>query len=207
MNADRAYELLREQITSLEIEPGLPLQETALARRVGMPPGSVSQAIERLVDEGWLERTNDAVRVTEDTMAAIFRQSFEVRSVLEQLCARLAVEHATEEELAALQAMMPEFEDAARRADSQTWLQLDQRFHEMIYDASHNIFLEDALKQLYALDMRIWYQILNRMTDLPRVVESHRAIVQALTTGDARGAERAITSHIQESRDLVMPQT
>lgn len=207
MNADRAYELLREQIISLEIEPGVPIQETALARRVGMPPGSVSQAVDRLVEEGWLERTNDAVRVTEDTMAAIFRQSFEVRSVLEQLCARLVVAHATDKELAALQGMMPEFEDAARRADSQTWLQLDQRFHEMIYDASHNVFLGDALKQLYALDMRIWYQILNRMTDLPRVVESHRAIVLALTTGDARAAERAVTNHIQESRDLVMPPT
>jgi DNA-binding GntR family transcriptional regulator len=206
MNADRAYELLREQIISLEIEPGVPIQETTLARRVGMAPGSVSQAVDRLVKEGWLERTNDTVRVTEDTMAAIFRQSFEVRSVLEQLCARLAVEHAAEEQLAALEAMMPQFEDAARRADSQTWLQLDQRFHETIYGASHNVFLEDVLKQLYALDMRIWYQILNRMTDLPRVVESHRAIVQALTTGDTRAAERAVTRHIQESRDLVMPQ-
>jgi len=205
MNADRAYEVLRQQITSLEIEPGVPIQETALARRVGMPPGSVSQAVDRLVEEGWLERTNDAVRVTEDTMAAIFRQSFEVRSVLEQLCARLAVEHATEAELAALEAIMPQFEEAARRADSHTWLQLDQRFHETIYAAPHNVFLEDALKQLYALDMRIWYQILDRMTDLPRVVESHRAIVQALTTRDARGAERAVTRHIQESRDLVMP--
>ena len=207
MNADRAYELLREQIISLDIEPGLPLQETALARRVGMPPGSVRQAIDRLVEEGWLERTGDTVRVSEDTMAAIFRQSFEVRSVLEQLCARLAVERITDQELAALQAMMPEFEEAARRADSQTWLQLDQRFHATIYDAAHNVFLADALKQLYALDMRIWYQILNRMTDLPRVVESHRAIVQALEAGDSRAAERAVTKHIQESRDLVMPHT
>jgi len=207
MNADRAYELLRDQILSLEIEPGVPIQEASLARRLGMPPGSVSQAVGRLVQEGWLERANDAVRVTDDTMAGIFRQSFEVRSVLEQLCARLAVERATEEQLSALEATMPQFEEAARRVDPQTWLQLDQRFHEMIYDASHNVFLVDVLKRLYALDMRIWYQVLNRMTDLPRVVESHRAIVQALVAGDARGAERALTRHIQESRDLVMPQT
>jgi DNA-binding GntR family transcriptional regulator len=206
MNADRAYELLRDQILSLEIEPGVPIQEASLARRLGMPPGSVSQAVDRLVQEGWLERANDAVRVTDDTMAGIFRQSFEVRSVLEQLCARLAVERATEEQLSALEATMPQFEEAARRVDPQTWLQLDQRFHEMIYDASHNVFLVDVLKRLYALDMRIWYQVLNRMTDLPRVVESHRAIVQALVAGDARGAERAVTRHIQESRDLVMPQ-
>jgi DNA-binding GntR family transcriptional regulator len=207
MSADRAYELLREQIISLEIEPGVPIQETSLARRLGMPPGSVGEAVDRLVEEGWLERTNDAVRVTDDTMAGIFRQSFEVRSVLEQLCARLAVENATEDQLAALEAIMPQFEEAARRADPQTWLQLDHRFHEMIYEASSNVFLVDVLRQLYALDMRIWYQVLNRMTDLPRIVESHRAIVQALVAGDARAAERALTRHIQESRDLVMPQT
>ena len=207
MNADRAYELLREQIISLEIEPGIALDETALARRLGMPPGSVSRAIDQLVEQGWLERANNAVRVTDETMASIFRQSFEVRSVLEALCARLVVQRATESQITAIEAMMPQFEEVARRADSQTWLQLDQRFHEAIYAAADNVFLQNALQQLYELDMRIWYQILNRMTDLPRIVESHREIVQALKERDTRAAERAVTRHIQDSRDMVLPQT
>ncbi|MBN1639678.1 MAG: GntR family transcriptional regulator [Anaerolineae bacterium] len=207
MDVDRAYELLREQITSLEIEPGVPIDETTLARRLGMPPGSVHHAIDELVQEGWIERDGNSVRVTDDTMARIFRQSFEVRSVLEALCARLAVQRATEPQLASLEAMMPQFEETARRADSQTWLQLDRRFHEAIYDAADNVFLGNALRQLYELDMRIWYQILNRMTDLPRIIESHRAIVQALKARDASAAERAVTRHIQNSRDQVLPRS
>jgi DNA-binding GntR family transcriptional regulator len=206
VNANRAYELIKEQITSLDLEPGVPVDEASLARRIGMPPGTISQAVQCLVDEGWLERVDGGVRVTEETLSSIFSQSFEVRSVLEGLCARLAVARASEEQLEQLSEMMPQFEEAARTADSQTWLQLDQRFHETIYDSAGNIFLKNALKQLYALDMRIWYLVLNRMTDLPRIVEGHRAIVNALQDRDARSAERALTQHIQNSQQMVMPQ-
>ena len=100
---------------------------------------------------------------------------------------------------------MPEFEDAARRADSQSWIQLDQRFHKTIYAAADNMFLEDALERIYTLDLRIWYTVLNRMTDLPRVVESHRVIVNALGERDARAAERALTAHIRNSQAIVLP--
>jgi DNA-binding GntR family transcriptional regulator len=206
MNADRAYDLLKEYIVALELEPGALTNENALARAIGMPPGSVHEAAERLIGEGWLERVNGHIKVTEETLASIFRQSFEVRSVLEALCARLATQRASEEQLEALHAMMPQFEEAAREADPQTWIQLDQRFHEAIYDAAGNVFLENVLKQLYTLDLRIWYQVLNRMTDLPRIVESHRAIVNALKERDARAAERALNRHIQDSQEMVIPQ-
>ena len=87
----------------------------------------------------------------------------------------------------------------------QSWIQLDQRFHEAIYEAAGNVFLEKVLKELYILDLRIWYLLLNRMTDLPRVMETYRETIQALKAGDARAAERALTKHIQESEDIVLP--
>lgn len=205
MNADRAYELIKERIISLELDPGMAINGIALARQVGMPPAPVNEALARLIDENWLERVEDGVKVTEDTMAGILRQLFEVRSVLEGLCARLAVERATEEQIVALEAMMPELEDAARRADPQAWIQLDQRFHEIINAAAGNLFLEDVLARLYTLDMRIFYTILNRLTDLPRVVEGQRAIVTALRARDAREAERALTGHILDAQRLVLP--
>lgn len=205
MDTDRAYELIKERIVSLELDPGLAIDEIALARRLGMPPAPVNQAVARLIGENWLERVEDGVKVTEGTMTDILRQLFEVRSVLEGLCARLAVERASEAQIAALQAMMPELEDAARRADPQAWIQLDQRFHEIINAAAGNLFLEETLARLYTLDMRIFYTILNRLTDLPRVVEGQRAIVNALRARDAREAERALTGHILDAQRLVLP--
>ena len=205
MSAEKAYELIKERIVSLELDPGVSVDEIFLARRVGLAPGPVSEAVERLIDEGWLERTNGGVKVTEESLGNIMDQLFEVRSVLEGLCARLAAERAAEEQLVYLESLMPQFEEAARKADTQSWIQLDQRFHEAIYDAAGNLFLENALKELYTLDLRIWYLVLHRMTDLPRIVESHRAIVNALRERNARAAERALTKHIQDSEDIVMP--
>ncbi|MFZ5918790.1 MAG: GntR family transcriptional regulator [Chloroflexota bacterium] len=205
MSADKAYELIKESIVSLELDPGLAVSEVVLARRVGLAPGPVNEAVGRLVQEGWLERTAGGVKVTEESLASILDQLFEVRSVLESLCGRLAAERASDDQLAQLEALMAQFEEAARKADTQSWIHLDQRFHEIIYDAAGNLFLENALKQIYTLDLRIWYLVLNRMTDLPRVVESHRAIVEALKIRDSRASERALTRHIEESQDIVMP--
>jgi len=206
MSAEKAYELIKDWIVSLELDPAEPVDEAILARRLGLAPGPVNEALERLISEGWLERVGRGVRVTEESLSNILDQLFEVRSVLEGLCARLAAERATEGQLAHLKALMPQFEEAARKADNQSWIQLDQRFHEAIYEAADNMFLESSLKQLYTLDLRIFYLVLNRMTDLPRIVESHRAIVNALRDRDARAAERALTRHMQDSQDMVMPQ-
>ena len=205
MSAEKAYELIKERIVSLKLDPAVPVNEISLARRIGLAPEPVNEAVERLISEGWLERTDRGVKVTEDSLSSILDQLFEVRSVLEGLCARLVAERATDEQLAHLEAMMPNFEEAARKADNQTWLQLDQRFHAAIYDAAGNLFLESALKELYTLDLRIFYLVLNRMTDLPGIVASHRAIVNALKARDARAADRALTKHIQDSQKSVMP--
>lgn len=205
MSAEKAYELIKDWIVSLELDPGESVREVILARRVGLAPEPVNEAVERLINEGWLERTGVGVKVTEESLSNILDQLFAVRSVLEGLCARLAAERVTEEQLANLEALMPQFEEAARKADNQSWIQLDQRFHEAIYEAAGNLFLENALKELYTLDLRIFYLILHRITDLPRIVESHRAIVDALKNRDARTAERALTKHIQDSQDMVMP--
>ena len=203
MSAGKAYELIKERIISLELDPGISVSEIVLARQVGLSPAPVAEAVARLIGEGWLERTDGGVKVTEGSLSNVFRQLFEVRSVLERLAGRLAAERATEEQLADLAALILQFEKAAREADSQSWIHLDQRFHEAIYDAAGNLFLENVLKQLYSLDMRIWYLFLNRMTDLPRVVKTYRDTVSALRARDARAAERALTDHIQESEDIV----
>ena len=200
MSADRAYELIRERIASLELDPGTPVEVISLARQVGMPPGPVSEAVENLVHQGWLERVDAGVKVTQETLASILSQSFEVRFVLETLCGRLAAERASEEQLAQLEAMMPQFEEVARAANAQAWIQLDQRFHEIIYHSAGNLFLEDLLQRIYTLELRIWYLVLDRMTDLPRIVEGHRAIVRALRERDVRAAERAFIKHIEDAR-------
>lgn len=205
MSADKAYELIKERIISLELDPGMSVNEINLARQIGLSPAPVAEAVKRLIGEGWVERTDKGIKVTEESLSSIFRQLFEVRSVLERLAGRLAAERATEEQLANLEALLPQFEKAARQADNQSWIQLDQRFHEAIYDAAGNVFLEKVLKQLYILDLRIWYLLLNRMTDLPRVMKTYRDTIAALKAGDARAAERALTDHIQESEDIVMP--
>ncbi len=205
MSAEKAYELIREWIASLELDPAESVDEIILARRMGLAPGPVHEAVERLIGEGWLERTAGGVKVTDESLGSVLNQLFEVRSVLEGLCARLAAERATEDQLAYLESLMPQFEEVARDADNQAWIHLDQRFHETIYDAAGNLFLESVLKELYTLDLRVFYIILNRITDLPRIVESHRAIVNALKSRDPRAAERALTKHIQDSQELVMP--
>ena len=88
MNANRAYELIKERTASLELDLWMHTNEISLVRQRGMTREAVSEAVGRLISEGWLERTRRGIKMTEDALASVFGQLFEVRSVLEELCER-----------------------------------------------------------------------------------------------------------------------
>ena len=46
------------------------------------------------------------------------------------------------------------------------------------------------------LALRIWYLALDRARELEQAVLGHRALLEAIRDGDARGAERPCASHV-----------
>jgi DNA-binding GntR family transcriptional regulator len=74
---------------------------------------------------------------------------------------------------------------------------LDERIHRAVYRAAHNDLLEATLEQYYVLALRIWSMALDRAHDLGEAVEEHRALLEAIRSGDAERAADTMRAHVQ----------
>ncbi len=196
---EKAYRLVKRKLLSLELDPAVSINEMALVRESGLGRSFIQEALRRLVDEGLVvDRGRRGLFVADLVTTRLLRRVVELRTVLEGFCARLAVERATNEQLAQMEELLDHFQDVIERGDNQALMAVDQKFHKVLYQAADNEFLEETLDHLYSLSLRLWYFSLDKLGSLRGIVEKHREIVEALKQRDARQAEKLLQQHIAE---------
>ncbi|GAB91181.1 GntR family transcriptional regulator [Gordonia rhizosphera] len=193
---DVAYEQLRDELISLSIEPGAPLNEKELSERLGTGLTPVRDAIKRLA----LERlvVTFPRRGTFATDIAVGDEAWltEVRVELEGLAAAQAAVRATQEERDALIEIVQLHPDGHHRSSG--YLDVDTTIHRMIYAAAHNPFLADTLNQYANLSMRIWNYGLRRMVGTAPDTCDQAEVVAAIARGDADAARAAARAHLYD---------
>jgi len=127
------------------------------------------------------------------------------RAVEAEVCA-LAAEHADEEDVQALEALLDEM--SAAIDDFATCEDADRRFHLAIARASRNSAMEALVDQLWDMRERsAQYRLVTEKAHahgLAPVVEEHREILMAITSGDPDQARATMRSHINRVlRDLL----
>jgi DNA-binding GntR family transcriptional regulator len=201
--ADQVYQAVKKRIMDLEIDPTQPINEPTLVRDTGGTMALVQEALARLRAEGVVVQQRGRWYVAQAATASIMREIFEVRTTLEGMCARLAAEHITPEQIERMEQVHHDFERVIKEGDNKALITVDQKFHQLIYEASGNRFLAGALNEMYTLVYRLFYMFLDRMGSVRANVEDHRAILDAIKTGDGRTAERLIQQHIAHFQAMV----
>ncbi|HSJ56598.1 MAG TPA: GntR family transcriptional regulator, partial [Anaerolineae bacterium] len=166
----------------------------------------VQEALQHLATEEIVVHQRDRWYVAPAATARTMREIFEVRTTLEGMCVRLAAERISDEDVEKMEHLLNDHERVLREGDNLSLLAVDQKFHKLLYEASGNRFLAQALDEMYTLIFRLSYFALDRMASVRSNVEEHRDIVQALKSGDGRAAERAIQGHIAHFQRMVEQQ-
>jgi DNA-binding GntR family transcriptional regulator len=199
--ADRAYYAIRELIVTLELAPGAVVREPELTERLGIGRTPVREALRRLAQERLVEVfPRRGMFVTKVDVRDLARLC-EVRAALEPEAARLAAERATREDLDELRALLGEL-GGRPRTDRRALIDLDERIHRAIYQASHNPFLVETLEEYYAHALRIWMVALAR-TDIGAAVGGHRDVVEAVVRGDGARACELMREHVESFESAV----
>ncbi|MFE3002690.1 GntR family transcriptional regulator [Nocardia sp. NPDC059246] len=198
--ADDAYLQIRDQIITVSIPPGAPLDEDALADelKIGLTP--VREALKRLR----LERLA-VIYPRRGTFAAEINISderwlTEVRVELEGLAAVLAAERASEDDLLGLKSLLDTMETAD---DPVELMSIDTELHRAIYASARNPFLEDTLNQYLNLALRIWHYCLNRMPEHTSHDCDQHAVVRAICDRDVVAARAAAEEHLRSFSEEV----
>ncbi len=193
---EQMYLAIKQKVLDLEVDPTQPIDERALVRETGGSMTLVTQALERLAEDGIVLRRRRRWHVARAATASIMREIFEVRTTLEGMCVRLAADRITNEQIERMEKLHRDFERVLREGDNKALLAVDQRFHQLLYEASGNRFLARALDEMYTLIYRLFFFALDRMGSVRANIAEHRDILEAVKAGDGRSAERHIQHHI-----------
>lgn len=195
--ADRAYVAMRDLIVTLRLPPGTALREDALMRDLDLGRTPLREAVKRLALEGLVEvRPRSGTYVTEVEAHDIVHIA-EVRAELEAQAARLAAKRMNDTLRAAAAGLDTELRAIEGTTGIGAYMALDERVHRFVWEAAANPYLLDALERLWALSLRIWHLVLERVAALPAAVEEQRALLDALVAGDARRAGARMREHVQ----------
>lgn len=200
---EQMYEAVKQKILDLELDPTQPIDEKALVRATGGSLTIIQQALDRLAADGFVSKRRGRWNVARSATVAIMHEISEVRTTLEGMCARLAAERITPNQIERMEQAYRDFERVLREGDNKALLAVDQKFHQALYEASGNRYLARALGDMYTLIYRLTFFALDRMGSVRTNVEEHGEILDALKAGDGRAAERLIQSHIVEFQRMV----
>ena len=197
VDTKRAYQRIREQITTLELAPGSVINDQQLAQMLDMGLAPVREALKLLAHENLVVITPRHGLYVADVNVPDLEQLSEMRLALEGLSARLAAQRANDDDNAVLEALRQE-QASTPAEDSRRLFDVDHKFHQAVAQAAHNKYLAASLERLFGLSQRLWYLALPSLGFLPSSVEKHLELVEAIKTRDGDQAERIMREHVKE---------
>ena len=191
---------LKEAILSGRIAPGGRIVEAELARQMGVSRAPVREAARRLESLGLLvSRPRHGFAVRTVSLKQV-NDLFEVRIQLELLGAALACQHASDVELAQLEARVDDMVARAEMLTSQERAALDLDFHFSISTLSGNHYLHRLFDNMQA-EVRMFLALSeDSYDDLKTLAETHRPITQALARRDADAVQQALRFHLEDAK-------
>lgn len=206
-----AYETLRREILSLELEPGQDLDEAGLVARLGLSRTPVREALIRLAaDELVVLLPNRGAKVAPLDLADTPRY-LEALDLAQRAVHRFAALRRTEEDLAAIEEARDAFEASVPAGDAMEMTARNRDFHAAVAEAAHNRYLAGHYLRLLDQGMRLLripfaYDPAGDGAEahIARIVEDHRRIAEAVAARDADRADALGHAHAELFQSRLM---
>ncbi|MBR6770900.1 MAG: GntR family transcriptional regulator [Lachnospiraceae bacterium] len=196
----RVFHKIREDILSGKYKEYEELKEVAIGEELGVSRTPVREAFRQLELEGLLQIVpNKGAYVTGITSKDV-QDIYMIRSLLEGLCARWATENITREQLDELEENVYLADFHAAKGHMEQLAELDNRFHQILYEACHSKQLERLLVDYHEYVLRVRKKTLaGRRGQVSN--EEHRQIMEAIKAKDKDKAEMLANQHIINAYD------
>ena len=192
----RVFHKIREDILSGKYKENEELKEVAIGEELGVSRTPVREAFRQLELEGLIQIIpNKGAYVTGITVKDV-EDIYMIRSKLEGLCARWATEHISEEQLEELEENIYLSEFHASKGHSEQIAELDNRFHEILYEACNSKMLEHQLRDFHEYVLRVRRKTLSQDKRSTASTHEHRLLMEAIKAKNADEAERLANIHI-----------
>ncbi|MEO1710892.1 MAG: GntR family transcriptional regulator [Pseudomonadota bacterium] len=190
------FEVVQSEILEGLLQPGDRVKEASLAQRFGLSRTPVREALRRLETRGLLIHEPHRGMVVAKLDASAVGELYAMRGLLDGAAARLAAQHASAVEIAAMERQVER--DAGLVSDPARLAHANRAFHAAILRAAHNRFLMKASDTLAEALALLGPTTLAMPDRAEQSIVEHRAIVSAIKARSADAAE-ADRAHIEAS--------
>ncbi|MCG8641241.1 MAG: FadR family transcriptional regulator [Desulfobacterales bacterium] len=218
--SDSVLDEIRRMILSGEIQEGDKLpNQIAFAEQLGVSRPSLREALQTLQRIGAIEQRPGLGTVLVSRVPVLisdeFKQPFlsdkqataelnETRRLIEIGMIELAVERATDEEIAQIGEIVDEMVEAVRSDEIGDYQNKDLMFHLLIAKATHNRFIIQLFQNIrQSLDQFLKEAFFVMPERVELSLKDHLAIYEALRTKDAGKAHDAMSEHLLQVQDAL----
>jgi len=200
---DEVAARLRERIFAGELPPGSFLDETRLAEELSISRTPLREALKVLTVEGLVRheprRGCFVNQVTEQDLDEIFP----VLALLEGRCAYEAAQHASDADLATLEALHVKLQKHAKAKRINDYYAANFAIHEAIIALADNRWLAMVIGDLRKIVKLARLQQLHAPGRLEQSLSEHLAVFAAMQARDPEGAEAAMKTHLTRQRQAL----
>jgi len=187
--ADQVFEHLESDILSGKYARGEVLTESKLSTELGVSRTPIREALRRLEQEHLIEDSGKGsvvIGVTEKDLQDIYV----IRGQLEGLVAAMAAKNRNEEQLGLLREALEFQEFYVGKKDADRIKQMDNKFHNRMYELSGSMVFYDTLLPLHKKAQKYRKASVENEERAHQSAREHRAIYEAIASGDAELAEK-----------------
>jgi DNA-binding GntR family transcriptional regulator len=202
--SDFITEQLEEAVINGQIPAGSRLDEASIAQQFGVSRTPVREALHILCGRGLAEREPYKGVVVTQISAERIDEMFEAMAELEATCGRLASHRMTMSERAELETVHREMNVLAEDGDNDGYNDLNTRFHNLLFQGSHN---SDLIAAAQTLRLKLAPFRKFQLKDKARIKQScreHQQIVDAILDQDGKAAENALRRHLVSAAQEVL---
>lgn len=198
------YDHLRQAILDGIFKPGDRLIERDIAAKYSVSRTPVREALRKLESEGYLEYIPRKGEVVRGFNIDEIKEIYDIRKALECLVVKKAIKNITEQQIAALKAIVAQLELEANDHHALATYKGLHEFDELLLSAARMPLAAEFIHTLQETLTR--YRKIN-LSHAPRrksAIDEHKEILQAIIANDIDRAEKAICQHIDNSRDALL---
>ena len=205
--AEEAYEAIFAQLMALRIAPGSRITVDNLAREFNVSQTPIREALGRLEGEGLVIKTHligysAAPQITRRR----FDELYDLRLLLEPAAAQRAARTMDASRLSILKevaGVMSRRQGGDERVRYSAFARQDAVFHDRILEFAGNELIRKTLANQHTHFHIFRLMFHSRVTE--EALDEHEALLAAFAAGDGKAAKRAMSDHIERSRDRLLP--
>lgn len=198
------YDEIKRGILTLELQPGVPLDETSLSERFEMSRSPIREALVRLSAEGLVEMLSNRSTLVAPLNMTAFPRYVEALDFLQRINTRLAAQNRTDLEVQQMSEKARAFDNACASNDYLKMSASNRDFHMAIAAAGKNPYLAHTYGKLLDEGRRILhlhFDYIKASTTDELLGSEHQDMIEAIQAKDVEVADRIAHEHTRQFHD------